>query len=65
MANFKEELEQKLNDRHLSEGTIKLYIRNLEKLNDGQLLSFNFLNNVDKIIEKISKYKDNTKIIEF
>jgi len=61
MANFKEELEQKLNDRHLSEGTIKLYIRNLEKLNDGQLLSFKFLNNVDKIIEKISKYKDNTK----
>ena len=61
MANFKEELEQKLNDRHLSEGTIKLYIRNLEKLNDGQLLSFKFLNNIDKIIEKISKYKDNTK----
>jgi len=61
MANFKEELEQKLNDRHLSEGTIKLYIRNLEKLNDGQLISFKFLNNVDKIIEKISKYKDNTK----
>jgi hypothetical protein len=61
MANFKEELVQKLNDRHLSEGTIKLYIRNLEKLNDGQLLSFKFLNNVDKIIDKISKYKDNTK----
>lgn len=61
MANFKEELEQKLNDRHLSEGTIKLYIRNLEKLNDGQLISFKFLNNIDKIIEKISKYKDNTK----
>jgi hypothetical protein len=61
MANFKEELVQKLNDRHLSEGTINLYIRNLEKLNDGQLLSFKFLNNVDKIIEKISKYKDNTK----
>jgi hypothetical protein len=61
MANFKEELVQKLNDRHLSEGTINLYIRNLEKLNDGQLLSFKFLNNIDKIIEKISKYKDNTK----
>jgi hypothetical protein len=61
MENFKEDLIQKLNDKNLSEGSIKLYIRNLEKLNDGNLQSFKFLNNVEKIIEKISKYKPNTQ----
>ena len=61
MENFKEDLIQKLNDKNLSEGSIKLYIRNLEKLNDGNLQSFKFLNNVEKIVEKISKYKPNTQ----
>jgi hypothetical protein len=61
MENFKEDLIQKLNDKNLSEGSIKLYLRNLEKLNDGNLQSFKFLNNVEKIIEKISKYKPNTQ----
>ena len=55
MANFKEDLIQKLNDKNLSEGSIKLYLRNLEKLNDGNLQSFKFLNNVEKIVEKITK----------
>ena len=61
MANFKEDLIQKLNDKNLSEGSIKLYLRNLEKLNDGNLQSFKFLNNVEKIVEKITKYKPNTQ----
>ena len=61
MANFKEDLIQKLNDKNLSEGSIKLYLRNLEKLNDGNLQSFKFLNNVEKIVEKITKYKHNTQ----
>ena len=61
MANFQEELIQKLNDKNLSEGSIKLYIRNLQKLNNGQLLSFKFLNKVDNILGKISKFKANTQ----
>lgn len=61
MNEFCSNLIQKLKDKNLSESSIKLYIRNLEKLNNGEIKDFKFLNKVDSIIEKLNKYKDNTK----
>ena len=43
MVNFKDELVEKLKGKNLSESSIKLYIRNLEKLNGGELKDFKFL----------------------
>jgi len=72
--NFETEFKKKLiekfetktygrsKDKNLSENSIKLYIRNLEKLNnDLPLKNLNFLKDVDDIIEKLDKYKENTK----
>lgn len=60
---FKKELEHKLlNDKKLAESSIKLYVRNLEKLNDNQpLKNLTFLKDVTKITEKLAHYKENTK----
>jgi hypothetical protein len=69
-TEFKKELIDKFNekkygrskDKSLSESSIKLYIRNLEKLNeDMPLKNLNFLQNVDKIEDKLKPYKENTK----
>jgi hypothetical protein len=61
MADFKSNLFTKLKDKKLSETSINLYLRNLEKLNGGELKDFKFLKNVDSIVEVLKKYKDNTK----
>lgn len=61
MNEFTENLFQKLQDKGLSDSSIKLYIRNLEKLNDGELKNLKFLSKKDYILEKLNKYKDNTK----
>jgi hypothetical protein len=61
MANFKDELVEKLKGKNLSESSIKLYIRNLEKLNGGELKDFKFLKNVDTVLDLLKAYKDNTK----
>jgi integrase len=61
MNEFTTNLLQKLQDKGLSESSIKLYIRNLEKLNDGELKNLKFLSKQDYILEKLNKYKDNTK----
>lgn len=59
---FKKELEHKLLDKKLAESSVKLYLRNLEKLNDdAPLKNLNFLKDVEKITGKLSKYKENTK----
>jgi hypothetical protein len=59
--DFKTELIKKLKDKNLSESSIKLYIRNLEKLNGGELKDFKFLNKVETVNEILKGYKDNTK----
>jgi hypothetical protein len=59
--DFKTELINKLKDKNLSESSIKLYIRNLEKLNGGELKDFKFLNKVEAVNEILKAYKDNTK----
>ena len=60
---FKKDLEQKLlNDKKLAQSSVKLYLRNLEKLNDNQpLKNLTFLKDVEKITEKLVPYKENTK----
>lgn len=60
---FKKELEHKLlNEKKLAESSVKLYLRNLEKLNDdAPLKNLNFLKDVEKITGKLTKYKENTK----
>jgi integrase len=60
---FKKELEHKLlTDKKLAESSVKLYLRNLEKLNDNHpLKNLTFLKDVPKITGKLADYKDNTK----
>jgi len=60
-SEFKNKLLEKLKEKNLSESSIKLYIRNLEKLNNGEFKDFKFLKNVDEVTEKLNKFKDNTK----
>jgi integrase len=58
---MEEQLKEQLKERGLSDGSIKLYIRNLQKLNDGEITDFKFLKSPEKIITKIEKLKNNTK----
>lgn len=59
---FKDALLNKFKEKELSESSIKMYIRNLEKLNDDMpLKNLNFLKNVDIIEKKLEDYKPNTK----
>lgn len=61
-TEFKNNLIEKLKKKNLTDSSIKLYIRNLEKLNnDLPLKNFKFLENTDNIIEKLKDYKANTK----
>jgi integrase len=61
-TQFKSDLIDKLKSRGLTDSSIKLYVRNLEKLNDDMpLKNLKFLDNVDNIVEKLKDYKDNTK----
>jgi len=60
--DFKNEIIQKLKDKKLSDSSIKLYLRNIEKLNDDLTFkNLNFLKEFDEIIKKIEKYKPNTR----
>lgn len=61
-TQFKKTLYNALKAKNLSESSIKLYLRNLEKLNDDlPLKNFNFLKDEKNIISKLNDYKDNTK----
>jgi hypothetical protein len=60
-TNFKNELNGRLKQKGLSDSSIKLYLRNLEKLNDDlPLKNFKFLENLDNIMAKLKDYKPNT-----
>lgn len=46
----------------ITESSKKLYIENIKRLNNGtEPTTLRFLTNVDKIMNKLNKYKDNTK----
>lgn len=58
----KKDLEAGLINKGLAPSSIKLYLRNLEKLNDDQpLKNLNFLKDVSAITGKLERYKENTK----
>lgn len=60
--DFIKTLENKLTEKNLSPSSIKLYIRNLQKLNDDlPFKNFKFLENTDNIIKKLEAYKPNTQ----
>ena len=60
-TQFKTDLINKLKEKGLTDSSIKLYVRNLEKLNDDlPLKNLKFLENVDNVIEKLKDYKPNT-----
>lgn len=62
MNSFEQELEQKFKDKNISDSSIKLYLNNLRKMNDGEeITSFKFLDKPEKITEKLVKYKPTTK----
>lgn len=59
---FFETLHNNLKTKGLSESSIKLYLRNLEKLNGGfEFTNFKFLENPEDIMKKIEPYKPNTQ----
>ena len=61
-TKFKRKLIDKLTEKGLSQSSINLYLRNLEKLNGDQpLKSLSFLTNVETILDKLDGYKENTK----
>lgn len=60
---FRKSIEQEfINTKKLAESSTKLYLRNLERLNDDSpLKNLNFLKDPEIIIKKIDNYKDNTR----
>ena len=62
MTSFENDLEKKFQEKNISASSIKLYLNNLRKLNDGtEMTSFKFLEKPEKIMEKLVKYKPTTK----
>lgn len=58
---FQLKIIKDLKDKGLAESTINNYIRNLELVNDGKkFTNLSFLNDIDKIKEKLSKFKKTT-----
>jgi len=57
MSNFESELESKFTEKNISPSSIKLYMNNLRKLNDGaEITSFKFLEKPEIILNKIKDY---------
>lgn len=55
------ELEERMKAKGLAESSIKLYLRNLRKLNGGQpIKNLNFLKNTEAINQQLANYKPNT-----
>jgi hypothetical protein len=55
-------LEEIFENKEIGNSSKKLYIANLKRLNNNEIpKNFKFLNNLEEIQEKISKYKPNTR----
>jgi hypothetical protein len=51
-----------LQNKNISENSLKLYLSNLKRLNDGmEIKNLTFLKDVPKILDKIKDYKPNTR----
>jgi integrase len=60
-TSCKKLLEKLFQEKKLSESSIKTYLRNLEKLNNGPIKNLNFLKDIPTVLDKLKKYKENTK----
>lgn len=61
-TDFKKQLEDGFMEKKLATTSIKMYLRNLEKLNDDMpLKNLNFLKEISAIEQRLAKYKENTK----
>jgi integrase len=53
---------ENLKNKNISDSSLKLYINNLKRLNDGNpIKNYKFLTDTEKIVEKIKDYKPNTR----
>jgi hypothetical protein len=60
--SFEEELREKFNEKGLAPKSVGLYIKNLERLNDGRpLTDFRFLEKPEVIEKKLEDYAETTK----
>ena len=60
-TKFKQKLTDDFKAKDLSDSSINLYLRNLEKMNDNQpLKNLKFLENIESIQKKLEHYKQNT-----
>jgi hypothetical protein len=60
--DFTATLVEKLKARGLTDSSVSLYVRNLEKLNANKPLNnLNFLKKYNDIMEKLKGYKGNTQ----
>jgi hypothetical protein len=48
-------------DKNITDSSKNLYMKNLVRLNGGEIKNFNFLKNETEILEKLKKYKPNTQ----
>ena len=61
-TSFKNQLTEGFTQNKLASTSMKMYLRNLEKLNDDlPLKNLNFLKDIPAIQQKLEKYKPNTK----
>lgn len=61
-TDFKKALAEAFLAKKLAPSSIKLYLRNLEKLNDDMpLKNFTFLKDIPAITQQLEKYKENTQ----
>jgi hypothetical protein len=61
-TDFKKSLSDGFAEKKLASSSVKMYLRNLEKLNDDMpLKNFNFLKDVPAILQQLEKYKQNTQ----
>lgn len=60
-TNFEEQLLGRFREKGIQNSSIILYIKNLRKLNGGELESFKFLEKPEIIIEKLKDYKPTTQ----
>jgi hypothetical protein len=65
-TSFKHQLVSGFTEKKLAPTSMKMYLRNLEKLNDDlPLKNLNFLKDIPKIEQRLEKYKPNTKTINY
>jgi hypothetical protein len=61
MSKFEDELIDRFKEKGIQNSSISLYIKNLRKLNNGEIESFKFLEKPEIIMEKLKDYKPTTQ----